>query len=77
MAGENGRPHQAPLVRALRKHPSYWTRPPKELFQTANLDMPNLGSNLVDMDDTVASNDDETMDDNPRYFNSGHSLLLE
>lgn len=27
MAGENGRPHQAALVRALRKHPSYWTRP--------------------------------------------------
>jgi hypothetical protein len=27
MAGENGRPHQAALVRALRKHPSWWTRP--------------------------------------------------
>lgn len=78
MAGENGRPHQAPLVRALRKHPSYWTRPPKELFQTGGLDQAHSGMHLVDIDDTVASNDDETsMDDNPRYFNAGHSLLLE
>jgi len=80
MAGENGRSHQAPLVRALRKHPSYWTRPPKELFQsTTDYDhQPQTGSNLVDIDVTLASNDDETsVDDNPRYFNSGHSLLLE
>jgi hypothetical protein len=77
MAGENGRPHQAPLVRALRKHPSYWTRPPKELFQTSNLDAPQE-SHLVDIDVTLASNDDETsLDDNPRYFNAGHSLLIE
>jgi len=26
IAGENGRMHQIPLVRALRRHPSYWTR---------------------------------------------------
>lgn len=80
MAGENGRSHQAPLVRALRKHPSYWTRPPKELFQSSTMDpmQPHMGRNLVDMDVTLASNDDETSaDDNPRYFNSGHSLLLE
>ena len=33
MAGENGRPHQAALVRALRKHPSYWSRPTSELLR--------------------------------------------
>jgi hypothetical protein len=78
MAGENGRPHQAPLVRALRKHPSYWTRPPDELFQAGNLDRPNQESHLVDIDATLASGDDETStDDNPNYFNAGHSILLE
>lgn len=75
MAGENGRPHQAPLVRALRKHPSYWTRPPKGLFQS--LDQQCSGTNLVDMDETLASNDETSADDNPKYFNMGHSLLLE
>jgi Ankyrin repeats (3 copies) len=76
MAGENGRPHQAPLVRALRKHPSYWTRPP--IFEsTSNFDRQRTGSNLVDIDVTLASNDDETSTDhNPRYFNAGHDSLL-
>ena len=79
MAGENGRPHQAPLVRALRKHPSYWTRPPKELFQANNLEEKGRKQHLVDMDITLASsNDDETsVDDNPNYFNAGHSVLIE
>mmetsp|Transcript_38950 Transcript_38950/g.58512 ORF Transcript_38950/g.58512 Transcript_38950/m.58512 type:complete len:922 (-) Transcript_38950:312-3077(-) len=31
MAGENGRQHQIELVRALRKHPDYWARPPVEM----------------------------------------------
>jgi hypothetical protein len=34
MAGENGRPHQAALVRALRKHPSWWTRPQSDFRPT-------------------------------------------
>lgn len=38
MAGENGRPHQAALVRALRKHPSWWTRPQADFL------IPNMGS---------------------------------
>jgi hypothetical protein len=76
MAGENGRPHQAPLVRALRKHPSYWTRPP--IFEsTANIDRQHTGSNVVDIDVTLASNDDETSTDhNPRYFSAGHDSVL-
>lgn len=35
MAGENGRPHQAALVRALRKHPSWWTRPQSDFRLSA------------------------------------------
>lgn len=59
MAGENGRPHQAALVRALRKHPSYWTRP-ADIFQNKS---PRRGGNhLVDMDETVPSNDESTVD---------------
>ena len=78
MAGENGRPHQAPLVRALRKHPNYWTTIPQHLFDMGNLDRPSQEANLVDIDVTLASGDDETStDDNPKYFNAGHSILLE
>lgn len=80
MAGENGRPHQASLVRALRKHPSYWTQPPKELFQQQQQQMlEERQSNLVDMDITLASNDDDatSVDDNPNYFNAGHTCLME
>lgn len=51
MAGENGRPHQAALVRALRKHPSYWTRP-AELIKEER----RMGQQIVDIDDM----DDET-----------------
>lgn len=53
MAGENGRPHQAALVRALRKHPSYWTRPPPDPFASDR-----RASQIVDMDETVV--DDST-----------------
>lgn len=51
MAGENGRPHQAALVRALRKHPSYWTRPAELIKQERK-----KGRQIVDIDDL----DDET-----------------
>jgi hypothetical protein len=57
MAGENGRPHQEALVRALRKHPSYWTRPEK-LFQTTS--SPREGNQIVDIDETLPSLEDES-----------------
>lgn len=47
MAGENGRPHQNELVRTLRKHPSYWNRPPPELFEASALTIPKLPSSPV------------------------------
>jgi hypothetical protein len=56
MAGENGRPHQSSLVRALRKHPSYWTRP-AELFKDKS---PREGNQIVDIDETLPSNEDST-----------------
>jgi hypothetical protein len=55
MAGENGRPHQAALVRSLRKHPSYWTRP-AEFFQTSS---PRATYQIVDIDETLPSYEDE------------------
>jgi hypothetical protein len=76
MAGENGRPHQAALVRALRKHPTYWARPPEELFMTPTSHRGS--SQLVDMDDTLPDDETSTEEDGARrYFNSGHTLLLE
>jgi hypothetical protein len=66
MAGENGRPHQAALVRALRKHPSFWTRPVGVLFQGNS--PRDSGRNIVDMDETVPSMDDSTLDDDDLFF---------
>eukprot|EP00529_Nitzschia_sp_RCC80_P002112 CAMPEP_0113504232 /NCGR_PEP_ID=MMETSP0014_2-20120614/34605_1 /TAXON_ID=2857 /ORGANISM="Nitzschia sp." /LENGTH=895 /DNA_ID=CAMNT_0000399327 /DNA_START=53 /DNA_END=2737 /DNA_ORIENTATION=- /assembly_acc=CAM_ASM_000159 len=60
MAGENGRPHQCALVRALRKHPSYWTRPDSALFLTTT---PRNQSRIVDVDETVDSMDDSIEDE--------------
>jgi len=58
MAGENGRPHQAALVRALRKHPSYWTRPEGILFHQTDCTL-SLSRDtehcIVDTDETLAS----------------------
>lgn len=65
MAGENGRPHQAALVRALRKHPSYWTRPEGVLFQSKS---PRDGYQIVDVDETLPSNEDDSMDDDELFF---------
>lgn len=55
MAGENGRHHQTHLVRALRKHPSYWTRPPR----TSNIRKKRVQSvsTVVDMDESLPSID--------------------
>lgn len=70
MAGENGRPNQAALVRALRKHPSYWSR-----LQFVAATSPREGPQLVDIDATIStSNEDdhddhELHDDQPRFSN--------
>jgi hypothetical protein len=59
LAGENGRPHQAALVRALRKHHSFWTRPEGVLFQTAHPSSPRKAKHhIVDIDETVDSMED-------------------
>ena len=71
MAGENGRPHQEALVRALRKHPSYWNRP-ENLFQTTS---PREGSQIVDIDATLPSNEDESTQE--ELQNRLHSDRLE
>ena len=62
MAGENGRPHQAALVRALRKHPSYWTRP-ADVFQATSA---RSGNQVVDIDETLPSTDES--DEDPGGF---------
>jgi hypothetical protein len=73
MAGENGRPHQAALVRSLRKHPSYWTRPPPDLpgerSALSNKTRP------IDMDESIPSNDStrETEEEQRRY---GHEAFI-
>jgi hypothetical protein len=66
MAGENGRPHQAALVQALRKHPSYWTRPEGVMFQSSS--PRDGGRNIVDTDETLPSMDDSTLDDDDLFF---------
>jgi len=59
LAGENGRPHQVALVRALRKHHSFWTRPEGVLFQTAHPSSPRKAKHhIVDIDETVDSMED-------------------
>lgn len=68
MAGENGRPHQAALVRALRKHPSYWTRPDGVLFQASS---PREGCQIVDVDETLASSVDDSMEGEELFLDHG------
>jgi hypothetical protein len=85
MAGENGRPHQAALVRALRKHPSYWTRPTPEFGfahnpRAATAQRPP--STVVDIDESLPSNDstDDTNDEAlqmTRYYNQARHLMDE
>jgi len=70
MAGENGRPHQAALVRTLRKHPSYWTRPEGVLFQGTS---PRAGGQrIVDVDETLPSMDDSSYNDDDLLWDRGH-----
>jgi hypothetical protein len=77
MAGENGRPHQAALVRALRKHPTYWTRTPEEVFRTETVIERSEGPTRVDIDETLPDDDTSLEEDGRRYFNAGHSFLNE
>jgi len=58
MAGENGRPHQAALVRALRKHPTFWSATkqgdPLQLLGRS-------GHDMVDVDESLASSSMEEL----------------
>jgi hypothetical protein len=72
MAGENGRPHQAALVRALRKHPSFWTRPPPEMMQEHALP---AKARPVDMDESIPSND-STLEAEEQQRRYGHEAVL-
>lgn len=69
MAGENGRPHQEALVRALRKHPTYWARPSADLFR-----QPGATSTLIDVDESLPSNESSTLEELPSIFQSNFIL---
>jgi len=73
MAGENGRPHQAALVRALRKHHSFWTRPEGFLFHQAHPSSRDLKHHIVDIDETVDSIEDSIHGDDS---GDGHNRLF-
>eukprot|EP00522_Entomoneis_paludosa_P010037 CAMPEP_0172466456 /NCGR_PEP_ID=MMETSP1065-20121228/56179_1 /TAXON_ID=265537 /ORGANISM="Amphiprora paludosa, Strain CCMP125" /LENGTH=711 /DNA_ID=CAMNT_0013223259 /DNA_START=428 /DNA_END=2560 /DNA_ORIENTATION=- len=72
MSGENGRPHQAALVRALRKHPSYWSRPSDILEHSGSGNSRrNKGPTTVDIDESLASfEDNTTLEERNSYY--GH-----
>lgn len=72
MAGENGRPHQQALVRALRKHPNYWANPPPEVLFGRRLQ----AVAPVDMDDSLPSNDTST-EEEKRYLQYGHHAMVD
>jgi hypothetical protein len=68
MAGENGRPHQAALVKALRKHPSWWTRPDIDALGSSRSLHKRGGrtSTIVDVDESLASGDASTTEEQLR-----------
>jgi len=68
MAGENGRPHQASLVRSLRKHPSYWTRPAEAIKAERK-----KGRQPIDIDDV----DDETTEADDFLYQSNSRDSME
>ena len=77
MAGENGRPHQAALVCALRKHPSYWTRTPDEVLRSEFVSERTDGPTSVDIDDSLADDDTSFEGEEVLHFTAGHPLLSE
>lgn len=79
MAGENGRPHQAALVRALRKHPNYWLNSP-DVFTVPRPSSTTTKSGRhhpVDIDESLPSNDTSTEEDQRRYLQHGHEFLVD
>jgi hypothetical protein len=83
MAGENGRPHQAALVRALRKHPNYWIHSP-DVFAVpggggtgSNRNGAGRHKQPVDIDESLPSNDTSTEDEERRYAQFGHEFLID
>jgi hypothetical protein len=88
MAGENGRPHQAALVRALRKHPNYWIHSPDVFAVPGGSGGGGAGGaggnrrgggarHPVDIDESLPSNDTSTEDDERRYMQFGHEFLID
>lgn len=65
MAGENGRTYQTALVRALRKHPSYWMRPSDILEHPRR-----KGPAIVDVDTALPYEDMESLSVRDSYY--GH-----
>ena len=61
MAGENGREHQVKLLRCLRKHPSYWNKPPIDFLSppttSSSFKQKKPPIHLVDVDDTIVGDD--------------------
>jgi hypothetical protein len=77
MAGENGRPHQAALVRALRKHPSYWTKIPEEIFSSDFGLSREDGPTTVDIDETLPDDETSQEDYAKQIYDEGLNFLLE
>jgi len=84
MAGENGRPHQAALVRALRKHPSWWTRPFADIMAGTRPRAAGRQSSAspststaVDVDESLASNEESTYEDIARFRQPGSPRQYE
>ena len=73
MAGENGRPHQQPLVRALRKHPNYWAHPP-ELTIYQQQQRRKRAVAPVDVDESLPSNESSSEDQTMRYLQYGQEF---
>lgn len=73
MAGENGRPHQAALVRSLRKHPSWWTRPDID-FMGSNRNGKHNRQTIVDVDESLPSIESGTFQEQNRLRNEEMQL---
>jgi hypothetical protein len=92
MAGENGRPHQAALVRALRKHPSWWTRASlpvgewrattggrgaQQAAAAAAAARRTTSATAVDVDESLPSNESSTLEEQHYQFYDRYSNLMD